>query len=53
MERFAVKHQQAKYEVQALRNKIERTQAEIDASDEERGSEDKLQRLEIRKKSSS
>lgn len=50
MERFAVKHQQAKDEVQALRNKIERTQAETDAFDEERGSEDKLQRLEIQKK---
>lgn len=50
MERFAVKHQQAKDEVQALRNKTERTQAETDAFDEERGSEDKLQRLEIQKK---
>ena len=46
MERFAAKHQQAKYEVQALRNKI-------DAFDEERESEDKLQRLGIQKKSSS
>lgn len=50
MERFALKHEQVKDEVQALRNKIERTQAEIDAFDEERGSEDKLQRLEVRKK---
>ena len=49
-ERIAVDHQRANDEVQNVRNKIEQTQAKIDAFDEEHGSESELQRLKLLKK---
>ena len=49
-ERIAADHQRANDEVQNLKNKIEQTQAKIDAFDEEHGSESELQRLKLLKK---
>ena len=49
-ERIAADHQRANDKVQNLRNKIEQTQAKIDAFVEEHGSESELQRLKLLKK---
>ena len=50
--RISADRQRANDEMQKLRNKIEQTQAKIDAFDEEHESESELQRLKLLKKSS-
>ena len=49
-ERIAAGRRRVSDEMQKLRNKIEQTQAKVDAFDEENRSGSKLQRLELLKK---